>query len=101
MDLGHYIFREVSPRYTSLIRDDNRQPIILVQNFYRFERVRVNLKARRMVNITNLFRDRSVAIDEHCRTLHATRLSRKYSLRFSQSWRASTAPANFPTLPQL
>jgi len=79
VDLLHNVFREVSTSYARLIGYDDRQPTILVEKFYGFERVRVNLESRRVVNITDFLRNRSVAVDKNCGTLHARQLSRKYS----------------------
>src|SRR5262245_2229962 len=57
-----YVLGKITARNTRLVRDNNRKPVVIIQDPDRFRRVWKQLKARGMIDITNLFGNRSITI---------------------------------------
>src|SRR5690349_4944978 len=69
VNTDNHVFGKVTTRHARLVRDHNREPIIIVQNTNCLRRIRKHTKARRMIDVTNLFGNGAIAIDENCGTL--------------------------------
>src|SRR5678815_3305347 len=65
-----HLLRKVPTCDARLIRDHDRQPVVVIQNPDRFRRIRKHTKPRRMIDVPNLLGNRAIAIDKNCRTLH-------------------------------
>src|SRR5215213_10992338 len=70
VNTGDHVFSKIPTRHSGLVRNHNRQPAGVVQDPDRFRRIRKHTKARRVIDVTNLFGNRTIAIDENCGTLH-------------------------------
>src|SRR5205085_12607485 len=88
------IFCEIAARHTRLIRDEDGAPARLVEQFDRFGRVREDAITRRMIDVADFFRNRSVTINKDCASLHpATSVCTGHATQASNSWARSNTCA--------
>src|SRR6185503_1777592 len=70
VDARDHLLRKIPTRHARLVRDQDCEPAVFVQNPDRFRGIRKHAKTRRMVDVANLLRNRAVSIDKNCRALH-------------------------------
>src|SRR6185369_5332292 len=68
-----YILGKITARNACLVRDHYRKPVVVIQYPDRLGGIRKQPKPGRMIDVANLLRNRSIAIDEDCWTLHCLR----------------------------
>src|SRR5215213_650679 len=70
VNVDDQVLGKVTTRDAGLVRDQDRQPAIVIQDPDRLRRIRKHAKTRGVIDVPNLLGNRAIAIDENCRVLH-------------------------------